>query len=98
MAFMEMVNEGRLLSHGMRERIVVTTSEAFAILNKLEGISHQKHAHFAELCTLTEGSHHENDKLYDQMLLATKRRDYCVANGLIQKVSKVRAGVSHTRV
>ncbi|XP_068720916.1 lipopolysaccharide-responsive and beige-like anchor protein [Montipora capricornis] len=86
MAFMELVNEGRLLSHAMRERIVMTTSEAFVIVNKLEGISRQKHMQFVDLCRLTEATYSENDKLQDQLLLATKRRDFSVAKNVIQKV------------
>lgn len=88
MAFMELVNEGRLLSHAMRERIVMTTSEAFVIVNKLDEISRQKHMQFVELCRLTEATYNENDKLQDQLLLATKRRDFSVARNVIQKVYK----------
>nr|XP_058950691.1 neurobeachin-like [Pocillopora verrucosa] len=86
MAFMELVNEGRLLSHAMRERIVMTTSEAFVIVSKLDEISRQKHLQFVELCRLTEATYNENDKLQDQLLLATKRRDFSVARNVIQKV------------
>jgi len=86
MAFMELVNEGRLLSHGMRERIVMTTSEAFVIVNKLEDISRHKHMQFVDLCRLTEATYSENDKLQDQLLKATKRRDFSVAKNVIQKV------------
>ena len=88
MAFMELVNEGRLLSHAMRERIVMTTSEAFVIVNKLDEISRQKHMQFVELCRLTEATYNEDDKLQDQLLLATKRRDFSVARNVIQKVYK----------
>ena len=88
MAFMELVNEGRLLSHAMRERIVMTTSEAFVIVNKLDEISRQKHMQFVDLCRLTEATYNENDKLQDQLLLATKRRDFSVARNVIQKVYK----------
>lgn len=83
---MELVNEGRLLSHGMRERIVMTTSEAFVIVNKLEDISRHKHMQFVDLCRLTEATYSENDKLQDQLLKATKRRDFSVAKNVIQKV------------
>ena len=86
---MELVNEGRLLSHAMRERIVMTTSEAFVIVSKLDEISRQKHLQFVELCRLTEATYNENDKLQDQLLLATKRRDFSVARNVIQKVSRV---------
>lgn len=86
---MELVNEGRLLSHAMRERIVMTTSEAFVIVNKLDEISRQKHMQFVELCRLTEATYNENDKLQDQLLLATKRRDFSVARNVIQKVYKI---------
>lgn len=83
---MELVNEGRLLSHGMRERIVMTTSEAFVIVNKLEDISRHKHMQFVDLCRLTEATYSENDKLQDQLLKATKRRDFSVAKNVIEKV------------
>ena len=86
---MELVNEGRLLSHAMRERIVMTTSEAFVIVNKLDEISRQKHMQFVELCRLTEATYNESDKLQDQLLLATKRRDFSVARNVIQKVYKI---------
>lgn len=84
---MELVNEGRILSHAMRERIVMTTSEAFVIVNKLDEISRQKHMQFVELCRLTEATYSESDKLQDQLLLATKRRDFSVAKNVIQKVN-----------
>ena len=83
---MELVNEGRLLSHAIRERIVMTTSEAYVILQKLDQIAQQKHEHFNELCDLTLGVYREIDKLNDSMLMVTRRRDSCVATGLIQKV------------
>ena len=83
---MELVNEGRLLSHAMRERLVMTTSEAHVILQKLETIAQQKHEHFNDLCEMTLDVYREIYKINDSMLMVTRRRDFCVAKGLIQKV------------
>ena len=83
---MELINEGRLLSHAMRERIVVTTSEAYVIMNKLENILKQKHYQYEELCTLTRELYVESEDIQGRLLLAARRRDSSVAKGLLTKV------------
>ncbi|XP_048589684.1 neurobeachin-like isoform X3 [Nematostella vectensis] len=85
-AFMEIVNEGRLLSHAMRERIVMTTSEAYVIMSKLESILKQKHVQFEELCDMTRAQYADEDEVDNRMLLATRRRDSTVAKRLLQKI------------
>jgi hypothetical protein len=83
---MELINEGRLLSHAMRERIVMTTSEAFVIMTKLEDISRQKHLQFEELCRLTGELYIDGEDLQSRMLVASGRRDSSEAKGLLIKV------------
>lgn len=83
---MELINEGRLLSHAMRERIVMTTSEACVIMTKLQDISRQKHVQFEELSRLTRDLYLESEDLQSRMLVASRRRDSSVAKDLLVKV------------
>lgn len=83
---MELINEGRLLSHAMRERIVVTTSEAYVIMTKLEDLLKQKHLQYDEFCTLTRELFEESEDIQSRILVASRRRDSCVAKGLLTKV------------
>lgn len=49
LAFIELINEGRLLSHAMRDHIVRVANEAEFILNRMRADDVLKHADF-EVC------------------------------------------------
>lgn len=46
LAFIELINEGRLLSHAMRDHIVRVANEAEFILNRMRADDVLKHADF----------------------------------------------------
>lgn len=51
LAFIELINEGRLLSHAMKDHIVRVANEAEFILNRMRADDVLKHAEF-EVCIL----------------------------------------------
>lgn len=83
LAFIELINEGRLLSHAMKDHIVRVANEAEFILNRMRADDVLKHADF-------EVSYHRNIKpnyiilfLYfsrnvPQVCWIAKRRNACV--------------------
>ena len=86
-AFMDLVDEGRLLSHSTRERIVITGSEARDIMNERENFEKLKHAQFETTCTKTIITYIEQYRTYDQFFKAKKKRNTSSATQSLEKVS-----------
>ena len=55
LAFIELINEGRLLSHAMKDHIVRVANEAEFILNRMRADDVLKHAEFEATCQSTTG-------------------------------------------
>ncbi|XP_048774132.2 neurobeachin-like isoform X3 [Ostrea edulis] len=79
LAFIELVNEGRLLAHATRDHIVRVANEAEFILNRMRAEDVQKHAEFESLCAQTMLDRKEEEKMCDHLIKAAKRRDHSVA-------------------
>ncbi|CAD5116250.1 DgyrCDS5159 [Dimorphilus gyrociliatus] len=79
LAFIELVNEGRLLSHATRDHIVRVANEADFILNRMRADDVQKHAEFETLCASVLVDRREEEKLCDHLITSARRRDHVIA-------------------
>ncbi|XP_053400196.1 neurobeachin-like isoform X2 [Mercenaria mercenaria] len=91
LAFIELVNEGRLLAHATRDHIVRVANEADFILNRMRAEDVQRHAEFESLCAQMMLDRREEEKLCDHLITSAKRRDYSVAMKLRDKVLNILA-------
>ncbi|XP_035829545.1 neurobeachin, partial [Aplysia californica] len=79
LAFIELVNEGRLLAHATRDHIVRVANEAEFILNRMRAEDVQKHADFESMCAQAMMERREEEKLCDHLIKSAKRRDHSLA-------------------
>ncbi|XP_060594315.1 neurobeachin-like isoform X4 [Ruditapes philippinarum] len=91
LAFIELVNEGRLLAHATRDHIVRVANEADFILNRMRAEDVQRHAEFESLCAQMMLDRREEEKLCDHLITSAKRRDYSVAMKMRDKVLNILA-------
>ncbi|XP_052829518.1 neurobeachin isoform X4 [Octopus bimaculoides] len=89
LAFIELVNEGRLLAHATRDHIVRVANEAEFILTRMRAEDVQKHAEFESLCAQTVVERKEEEKLCDHLITSAKRRDHSIANVLREKIVNI---------
>ncbi|OQV18752.1 Lipopolysaccharide-responsive and beige-like anchor protein [Hypsibius exemplaris] len=89
LAFIELVNEGRLLSHAMKDHIVRVANEAEFILNRMRADDVLKHAEFETLCAHSLHQHKENAKLCDRLITSARRRDHTFARRTVDKILTV---------
>ncbi|XP_052744708.1 neurobeachin isoform X6 [Bicyclus anynana] len=97
LAFIELINEGRLLSHAMRDHIVRVANEAEFILNRMRADDVLKHADFECLCATTNQERGEEERTCERLIAAARRRDQASAARLLDKLqhaAAARAGVS----
>ena len=85
-AFIELVDEGRKLSHSTRERIVITGGEARDILSERDSLENLMHAQFESQCTKTIISYIEQYRAYDLFYKAKKKRNATSATQCLEKV------------
>ena len=86
-AFVDLINEGRLISHSTRERIVITASEARDILKEKEDVDGKRHAQFDDICFKTEVLYQNENKTYEEFFKAKRRRNSAFAEKLLEKVT-----------
>ncbi|XP_076332480.1 neurobeachin-like isoform X2 [Tachypleus tridentatus] len=89
LAFIELINEGRLLSHSMKDHIVRVANEAEFILNRMRADDVLKHAEFESLCAQTVLDRKEEEKICDHLITAARRRDSVVAGKLVEKILNI---------
>ena len=89
LAFIELVNEGRLLAHATRDHIVRVANEAEFILTRMRAEDVQKHAEFESLCAQTVVERKEEEKLCDHLITSAKRRDHAIASVLREKIVNI---------
>ncbi|XP_046970630.1 neurobeachin-like isoform X6 [Vanessa cardui] len=97
LAFIELINEGRLLSHAMRDHIVRVANEAEFILNRMRADDVLKHADFECGCASTSQERSEEERTCERLIAAARRRDHAAAARLLDKLhhaAAARAGVS----
>eukprot|EP00795_Rhopilema_esculentum_P000600 gene600-10293_t len=84
-AFVDLINEGRLISHSTRERIVITASEARDILKEKEDVDGKRHGQFDDICFKTEVLYQNENKTYEEFFKAKRRRNSAFAEKLLEK-------------
>ncbi|KAK3100612.1 hypothetical protein FSP39_022596 [Pinctada imbricata] len=89
LAFIELVNEGRLLAHATRDHIVRVANEAEFILNRMRAEDVQKHAEFESLCAQTMLDRKEEERMCDHLIKSAKRRDQVVAVKIRDKILNI---------
>nr|XP_044987386.1 lipopolysaccharide-responsive and beige-like anchor protein isoform X2 [Jaculus jaculus] len=86
LAFIELVNEGRLLSQTMKDHLVRVANEAEFILSRQRAEDIHRHAEFESLCAQYSADKREEEKMCDHLIRAAKYRDHVTATQLIQKI------------
>ncbi|XP_026553920.1 lipopolysaccharide-responsive and beige-like anchor protein isoform X3 [Pseudonaja textilis] len=89
LAFIELVNEGRLLSQTMKDHLVRVANEAEFILNRQRAEDIHSHAEFESLCAQYSAEKREDEKMCDHLIRAAKYRDHVTATQLIQKIINI---------
>ncbi|VEN49009.1 unnamed protein product, partial [Callosobruchus maculatus] len=89
LAFIELINEGRLLSHAMKDHIVRVANEAEFILNRMRADDVLKHADFESQCAQTLLDRKEEERMCDHLITSARRRDNVTASRLLEKVRNI---------
>ncbi|XP_036439728.1 lipopolysaccharide-responsive and beige-like anchor protein isoform X2 [Colossoma macropomum] len=89
LAFIELVNEGRLLSHTMKDHLVRVANEAEFILSRQRAEDIHKHAEFESQCAQYSADKRDEEKMCDHLIRAAKYRDHVTATQLIQKIVNI---------
>uniref|UniRef100_A0A8C8VDW1 Lipopolysaccharide-responsive and beige-like anchor protein n=1 Tax=Pelusios castaneus TaxID=367368 RepID=A0A8C8VDW1_9SAUR len=89
LAFIELVNEGRLLSQTMKDHLVRVANEAEFILSRQRAEDIHRHAEFESLCAQYSADKREDEKMCDHLIRAAKFRDHVTATQLIQKIINI---------
>lgn len=89
LAFIELVNEGRLLSQTMKDHLVRVANEAEFILSRQRAEDIHRHAEFESLCAQYSAEKREDEKMCDHLIRAAKYRDHVTATQLVQKIINI---------
>ncbi|XP_063080462.1 lipopolysaccharide-responsive and beige-like anchor protein isoform X2 [Cavia porcellus] len=89
LAFIELVNEGRLLSQTMKDHLVRVANEAEFILSRQRAEDIHRHAEFESLSAQYSADKREEEKMCDHLIRAAKYRDHVTATQLIQKIINI---------
>ena len=86
LSFIELVNEGRLLSHASKDHIVRVAGEAEYILNKIRAEDVKKHSEFEQLSAQTLQERKEEETICEHLISAARKRDHYFAIKLRDKI------------
>jgi hypothetical protein len=86
LSFIELVNEGRLLSHASKDHIVRVANEADFILNRLRAEDVKKHSDFEQSCAQTSLERKEEEIICEHLITSARKRDYYYAIKLRDKI------------
>ncbi|XP_028833968.1 lipopolysaccharide-responsive and beige-like anchor protein isoform X3 [Denticeps clupeoides] len=89
LAFIELVNEGRLLSHTMKDHLVRVANEAEFILSRQRAEDIHKHAEFESQSAQYAAEKRDEEKMCDHLIRAAKYRDHVTSSQLIQKIVNI---------
>ena len=89
LAFIELINEGRLLSHAMKDHIVRVANEAEFILNRMRADDVLKHSEFESSCQNNQKDRQEEERMCDHLITAARRRDAVLAARLVDKLGTI---------
>lgn len=76
LAFIELINEGRVLSHGMKDHIVRVAMEAEFILSRLRADDVAKHELFGSASSQTQSARLHEEVLINSLISSAARRDF----------------------
>ena len=85
LAFIELVNEGRLLSHASKDHVVKVANEADFILNRMRADDIRKASEFEQLCAQTTVERKEDEQMCDHFITAARQRHQAIAARLKEK-------------
>ncbi|CAF3766606.1 unnamed protein product [Rotaria sordida] len=74
LAFIELVNEGRILAHASKDHVVKVANEADFILNRMRAEDIRKASEFEQLCGQTSLERKEEDELCDHFIISSRQR------------------------
>ena len=89
LAFIELVNEGRLLAHATRDHLVRVANEAEFILKRMRADDVQKHMLFDSGSAAKSSERTHESLTCHQLINAAKRRDRYVARKLTEKICTI---------
>lgn len=89
MAFIELVNEGRLLSHSIRDHLYRVAVEGDVILNQIHMSNIQQHTKFEEITAHTMANLREEEKLHKNIIDSARLRDAQLSNYLNNKANRL---------
>ncbi|KAI1725271.1 concanavalin a-like lectin/glucanases superfamily domain-containing protein [Ditylenchus destructor] len=89
LAFIELVNEGRLMAHATRDHILRVANEADFIMKRLRAEDVSKHAQFEKESSEQFSNRLTEEQVSDHLLMSSKRRDFLVALKLLEKMRTI---------
>ncbi|VDN19921.1 unnamed protein product [Gongylonema pulchrum] len=87
LAFIELVNEGRLMAHATRDHILRVANEADFILNRLRAEDVTKHAQFESDAAEQMHRRRKEEQVNEHLITANRRRDLLVSARLMEKLT-----------
>ncbi|KAI1731764.1 concanavalin a-like lectin/glucanases superfamily domain-containing protein [Ditylenchus destructor] len=89
LAFIELVNEGRLMAHATRDHILRVANEADFIMKRLRAEDVSKHAQFEKESSEQLTNRMTEEQVSDHLLMSSKRRDFLIALKLLEKMRTI---------
>ncbi|PIC37915.1 hypothetical protein B9Z55_010097 [Caenorhabditis nigoni] len=89
LAFIELVNEGRLMAHATRDHVLRVANEADFILNRLRAEDVSKHAQFEAESREQLQARYEEYSRCDLLIVSGRLRDSLNATRLLDKMSAI---------
>ncbi|OZC06943.1 hypothetical protein X798_06040 [Onchocerca flexuosa] len=89
LAFIELVNEGRLMAHATRDHILRVANEADFILNRLRAEDISKHAQFESDAAEQMHRRRKEEQVNDHLVTANRKRDLLVSARLLERLTSL---------
>ncbi|KAE9554648.1 hypothetical protein FO519_002135 [Halicephalobus sp. NKZ332] len=89
LAFIELVNEGRLMAHATRDHVLRVANEADFILNRLRAEDVSKHTSFDHESLNQLQTRYQEDQVSDHLILSSRRRDQLTASKSLEKMRTI---------
>ncbi|CAG9537569.1 unnamed protein product [Cercopithifilaria johnstoni] len=89
LAFIELVNEGRLMAHATRDHILRVANEADFILNRLRAEDISKHAQFESDAVEQMHRRRKEEQVNDHLITANRRRNLLVSARLLDRLTSL---------
>ncbi|KAK0416360.1 hypothetical protein QR680_012438 [Steinernema hermaphroditum] len=94
LAFIELVNEGRLMAHATRDHVLRVANEAEFILNRLRAEDVTKHSQFESESAEQLFQRKRDEYNIDHLLTSSRRRDALIASKMLEKMKTMLIGPS----